>query len=116
MKRNVDKNKKPLHSLRVSQPHHKMNFTTEQIPADQHKATAERSAHMSSKGKISVDFDAPAGLIGKQTRKCKPTINKDGTVTVQAFRGTWQAIPAQLFWDGKPAIVTWESKHLKWND
>lgn len=116
MKRIIDKNKKPRHSSRVSQPQNKMNFTTEQIPANQHKATAERAAHISSKGKISVDFDAPAGLIGKQTRKCKPTINKDGTVTVQAFRGTWQAIPVQLLWDGKPAIVTWESKHIQWND
>jgi hypothetical protein len=93
-----------------------MNFTIEQIPADQHKAPAERAARMSSKGKISVDFDAPAGLIGTQTRKCKPTINKDGSVTVQAFRGTWQAIPVQVLWDGKPAIVRWESKHIHWND
>jgi len=93
-----------------------MTMTYESIPAEQHKAIAERAACMSSKGKISVDFDAPAGLIGTQTRKCKPTINKDGTVTVQAFRGTWQAIPVQLLWDSKPVIVRWESKHIHWND
>ena len=93
-----------------------MKFTTEAIPAEQHKATAKRAASMSPKGKISVDFDAPAGMIGKHTRRCKPIINKDGSVTVRAFNGIWQAIPMQLLWDGKPAIITWESKHIRWAD
>lgn len=93
-----------------------MKTTFEPIPADQHKAAAERAANISPKGKLSVDFDSPAGLLGKQTRKCKPTTNKNGTVTVQAFRGTWQAIPVQILWDGKPVVVKWDSKLIKWND
>jgi len=94
----------------------KMSFTTQPIPADQHKAAAERAAGMSAKGKITVTFDSPAGMIGKQTRKCKPSAGKDGTVTVRAFKGVWQAIPVQLMFEGNPAIVRWEASHIRWAD
>lgn len=94
-----------------------MRFTNEPIPADQHAATAVHVSRMMPKGKIVVEFDSPAGSsIGKHRRKCKPTINKDGTVTVQAFNGIWQAIPVQVMFEGKPATVAWLSKHIRWTN
>ena len=93
-----------------------MNFISKTLPLELHLVALARDTSLYPKAKITVDFDSPAGLMGKHSRKCKPTMQHDGSITVRAFRGTWQAIPVQVSYDGKPVMIRWESKHICWND